>query len=385
MSDVTHDRSAGATDLRVLLVEDNDGDAMLVREALEDAAGDSVELRHVRTLADGTAVLTGDGWEPDAVFLDLGLPDLPPGRSALHEVLDVAPDVAVVVLTGLDDGDVAAAAVADGAQDYIVKSADPDGGTLLRAVRFARQRGDRLRSLQATNDELGAFAHTIAHDLRGPLAVLVGMARMVGSDDPNLDADTRADLARRIAGSAERLGRMVSGLLSFAESVGEGATDVVRLADVVEWVAGLAEGELDEADGRLAVADDLPAVLASEPALRSILLNLVSNSIKYRSPDRRLLVTIGAETTGDSVTVTVGDNGVGIRPGNRLKVFEVGERGRAPDVLERHTPGVGLGLSAVRRLVTQLGGTVWVADGDDGVGTRIRFTLSAARGPADGE
>ena len=133
--------------MRVLLVEDDEGDAFLVRELLLDAGSD-VELSRARTLAEAVTALPG---AVDCVLLDLGLPDAD-GLAALRSVLDVAPSIAVLVLTGLADEHRGTEAVAGGAQDYLVKGAI-DGQLLTRAIRYAveRKRADEsVRRLYAS-------------------------------------------------------------------------------------------------------------------------------------------------------------------------------------------------------------------------------------------
>jgi len=127
-------RLAAAGVTRVLVVEDDEGDAFLVREFLLDAAPD-IEIERVRTLAEAAALLPGAF---DCVLLDLGLPDAQ-GLEALRLVLDAAPSLAVIVLTGLADEFRGMEAVASGAQDYLVKG-NIDGDLLRRAIRYAVER-----------------------------------------------------------------------------------------------------------------------------------------------------------------------------------------------------------------------------------------------------
>jgi serine phosphatase RsbU (regulator of sigma subunit) len=122
------------TATRVLLVEDDEGDAFLVRELLLDAAPD-IAIERVRTVAEAGALLTRDF---DCVLLDLGLPDAQ-GLEALRMVLEAAPMLAVLVLTGLADEFRGMEAVASGAQDYLVKG-NIDGELLRRAIRYAVER-----------------------------------------------------------------------------------------------------------------------------------------------------------------------------------------------------------------------------------------------------
>lgn len=119
--------------LRVLLVEDDDGDALLVEELLLEAAA-PVTVRRVRSLAEAKHVLPGQ----TCVLLDLGLPDSH-GLHGLHLLLELEPYAAVVVLTGLDDEHLGAAAVRAGAQDYLIKG-QVDGSLLHRVIRYAVER-----------------------------------------------------------------------------------------------------------------------------------------------------------------------------------------------------------------------------------------------------
>jgi serine phosphatase RsbU (regulator of sigma subunit) len=145
----------------LLLVEDDEGDAFLVTEQLREA-GIDWKVEWVRNLSGAVAVLHT---EVRCVLLDLGLPDArdrPDGLGALYDLLEIAPSVPILVLTGLDDEALGAAAVFAGAQDYLVKG-QVDARTLARAVLYAveRQRSEKssrqlmeARLLQRENDRL---------------------------------------------------------------------------------------------------------------------------------------------------------------------------------------------------------------------------------------
>jgi DNA-binding response OmpR family regulator len=129
--------SADRSAVRVLLVEDDAGDAVLTRELLFDA-GLEMSLDRTMNLADAEA---GAAREADCVLLDLGLPDSG-GLDAVTRVRQAAPGVAIIVLTGLDDPERRAQALAAGAQDYIVKGT-VDGDQLAAAVGAAIERRRR--------------------------------------------------------------------------------------------------------------------------------------------------------------------------------------------------------------------------------------------------
>jgi two-component system, cell cycle response regulator len=142
--------------IHVLLVEDNPGDARLIREALRDVRSYELILRHVDRLSDALQCLVDEPWA--VVLLDLSLPDAH-GLETVRQAHSAAPDVPIVVLTGLNDEVLAVKAVQAGAQDYLVKS-QIDGNLLVRAMRYAIER-NRMRaalvSLSLLDDLTGLY------------------------------------------------------------------------------------------------------------------------------------------------------------------------------------------------------------------------------------
>jgi PAS domain S-box-containing protein len=135
---------------KILLVEDNPGDARLIREMLADAEGVSFDIDWVTRLSEGLEKLAGGGI--DLVLLDLALPD----SRGIHTFLKAyasAPHVPFVILTGFDDETVALTAIKEGAQDYLIKG-QADGDILLRAIRYSTERKRIEEDLRRTNEEL---------------------------------------------------------------------------------------------------------------------------------------------------------------------------------------------------------------------------------------
>ncbi|MCE1170341.1 MAG: diguanylate cyclase [Azovibrio sp.] len=141
--------------LRLLLIEDNPGDARLIRETLRDAPL-SVELEHADSLKSGFALL--DEWRFDAVLLDLSLPDSH-GLGTVSRTRQQAPELPIVVLTGLNDEATALQAMREGAQDYLIKG-HVDSALLLRAIRYAIERNrmqSALHALSLLDDLTGIY------------------------------------------------------------------------------------------------------------------------------------------------------------------------------------------------------------------------------------
>jgi len=151
----------------ILLVEDNMGDADLVREYLQEIAiGSDHEIAHVTTIADAVSKL--DGFAPDIVLLDLRLPD-GVGVATVEAICAAAPGTPIVVLTGLEDEELALECIKSGAQDYLCKS-EINAATLRKAIGFSvvRTRQTETRHLRVFNSKvLNASAQSAAGDGSG--------------------------------------------------------------------------------------------------------------------------------------------------------------------------------------------------------------------------
>ncbi|HEX8244752.1 MAG TPA: PAS domain S-box protein, partial [Longimicrobium sp.] len=143
---------------RVLLVEDNPGDALLIAESLQEAAGAAFDLHHVERVADAAAALEAGAW--DAVLLDLSLPDSQ-GLATLATVRVYTGPAPVLVLTGMDDEVLALKALQAGAQDYLVKG-QVFGTMLARAIRHAIERQRTEQSLREAEERFRQLADHVA-------------------------------------------------------------------------------------------------------------------------------------------------------------------------------------------------------------------------------
>src|SRR6202795_2927848 len=162
----------------LLLVEDNPGDARLLHWMINEQGSNNMQLMHVECMSDAEKHLAERAF--DIILLDLGLPDAQ-GLGAVRRAHAAAPRVPLVVLTGLDDESLAAQALQEGAQDYLIKG-QIEGRGLLRALRYAVER----KAMQRQRDECGAQLHRsqklealgmlaggIAHDLNNALTPVI--------------------------------------------------------------------------------------------------------------------------------------------------------------------------------------------------------------------
>lgn len=220
-------------------------------------------------------------------------------------------------------------------------------------------------------DALSAFAGVVAHDLRGPIAAMVGWSETALDrllEGPVADPVEVAALVSRLHHGAQRLDRMVANLLLHATCRDRTLHAApVDLEAVVEEVA-------DARDVRRWVElREVPKVNGDAPMLQHLMDNLVGNAVKFVAAGVEPHVVVGGVLEGPDVTVTVTDNGIGIPAGMREQVFQRFER-----VPGTGLGGTGMGLSICRTIVQRHGGAIRVDDGPDGVGARFTVRLPAA-------
>ncbi|MGA3523738.1 CHASE3 domain-containing protein [Melissospora conviva] len=251
----------------------------------------------------------------------------------------------------------------------------------LAEVREARTRIEWVNSqlqkqaeeLVRSNRDLEQFAYVASHDLQEPLRKVASFCQLLQRRYAG-QLDERADqyIAFAVDG-AQRMQRLINDLLAFSRigRLTTGFTEV-DLNKVMGDVAGQTEASRKYADGEL-TWDSMPTIRGEEPLLTNLLVNLVSNSMKFRRPDVTPRVHISARRVGDEWEITCRDNGIGIEPEFADKIFVIFQRLHSKDAY----PGTGIGLAIVKKIVEYHGGRVWV-DTDVDEGTAICFTLPAS-------
>ena len=196
----------------VLLIEDNAGDADLIRLRLNESKS-PVEVSRVERLSEGLASL--DHETPSVVLLDLNLPDSQ-GAETFRKVLAKAPDVPVVILSGEDDEGLAIKALHQGVQDYLVKG-DYSHGELDRAMRHAVERQALLRSLEMSRKQQlefkNQFLSHVSHELRTPLTCIHQFVTILLDGLAGDMSEEQREHLRTILRSTNQLGAMVRDLL----------------------------------------------------------------------------------------------------------------------------------------------------------------------------
>jgi signal transduction histidine kinase len=215
----------------------------------------------------------------------------------------------------------------------------------------------RVAQLTETNQALEAFTYSIAHDLRAPLRAMLGFSRALLEDyGAAMDASGQ-DFANRIVGSAKRMDDLIQDLLSYSrlsrEQIKLGR---VKLEAALDEVLKQCEPQVREKEAEIRVESLHSEVWAHRGVLVQMLVNLVSNSLKFVATGVKPRVRIWSEVGGPWVRLSIQDNGIGIASEHHQRIFRVFERLHGPE----EYPGTGIGLANVSKAAERMGGRVGV-------------------------
>jgi len=361
----------------VLLIEDNQGDADLIRLRLVEAISD-VEVNCVDRLESGLESIARK--QPSVVLLDLNLPDSR-GAETFRRVLSKAPGTPVVILSGQDDQDLASRAVHQGAQDYLVKG-DFDSKQLARAMRYATERQALLTSLDMSRKQQlefkDQFLSHVSHELRTPLTCIHQFVSiLLDGLAGELRTEQREHLETAMR-SVNQLRHMIGDLLEATRAESGKISIVPRcmsVQDSIKQTAAMfrAAAEKKRVGVELGIDTRTPLVYADPGRTSQVLTNLLDNAIKFTPPDGSVVITTRLfETDPEFVYVSVGDTGQGISNEGRSLIFE--RLYQNSNSIDDSRKGLGLGLYIAKQLVERSGGRIWV-ESQPQQGSVFTFTL----------
>jgi PAS domain S-box-containing protein len=240
---------------------------------------------------------------------------------------------------------------------------------LEHALAVEREATQRLR---AVDEMKNTFLQAVSHDLRTPLAAILGLAVTLGRDDIQLESRDAAELAERIATNARKLERLVSDLLDL-DRLGRGIVEPNRQPVDMATLLARAVEETELMSGKRVIVDAEPFVVRVDPAkVERIVENLLANTARHTAATAS--VWVRAIRRPDGVVIAVEDDGPGVPELERAEIFEPFRQGsKAPS----HSPGVGVGLTLVARFAELHGGRAWVEERDGG-GASFRVFLPDA-------
>jgi signal transduction histidine kinase len=234
---------------------------------------------------------------------------------------------------------------------------------------FKRER-EAAQQLRALDEMKNTFLEAVSHDLRTPLTSILGSALTLEQSTLDMPREDALDLVRRIAGNARKLQRLLGDLLDL-DRLQRGIVSPQRRPYDLAQLVGTAVAETDNPQGRPIHVDVEPTTVDLDGAkVERIIENLVSNALRHT--DRGAQIWVRAHRHDGGILLAIDDEGPGIPDELKEEVFEAFRQ--APGSVATHSPGVGVGLSLVKRFAELHGGKAWIEDRPGG-GSSFRVFL----------
>ncbi|BAY08870.1 ATP-binding response regulator [Calothrix sp. NIES-2098] len=391
--------------LRILVVDDDEGDRMTVRRALAKA-GVPIELSEVGVCNDALSTLRNTTY--DCVFLDYCLPDAD-GLTSIQKLRSLEIKVPIVVLIDRENEHIAVELMKAGATDYLSKvrvSAENLAQVLRNAIRVQRAEMEAdwaQQQLKESNEQLirknqelerqrqqihlqnlrlleasrlkSQFLATISHELRTPMNAIIGFSQILLRPKFGQLTTQQMDMVERILNNGKHLLMLLNEVLDFSKleagrfELKPELFDLPKIINVtVAEVRSLAEAK------KLSLFVDIdlqnPLIFNDSSRVQQILVNLLSNAIKF-TESGNIWVEVN-EIPHNQVAITVRDTGIGIAPRDFKIIFEAFRQ--VDQSITRKYPGTGLGLAIVDSLVRMMGGKI-ILKSQLGVGSMFRIEL----------
>jgi len=366
----------------ILIVDDTPANLRLLSQMLTERG---YKVRAV--LSGPQALMAAQAAPPDLILLDIRMPEMD-GYEVCQRLKtgEQTRDIPVLFISALSETEDKIKAFTVGGVDYITKPfqfeevlARVQTHLALRNLHRQLQAANaelarQIDELRARNEELDAFAHTVAHDLKNPLNQIVGYAEMLEQYYATLSSVERVKSVGGIARSGRKMNSIIEELLLLA---GVRKTEVqlapLDMGQTVTEAQQRLTYMIKEYQAEIVLPEAWPTALGYAPWIEEIWVNYLSNGCKYGGTPPRLELGGGALPDGQA-RFWVRDNGDGLTSEEQSRLFTPFTR-----LDQARARGYGLGLSIVRRIAEKLGGQVGVeSDGVPGQGSTFYFTLPAA-------
>lgn len=235
------------------------------------------------------------------------------------------------------------------------------------------EREAMIEKLEAQNAELERFTYTVSHDLKSPLVTIKGFLGVLEKDAVGGDTERVRDDIGRIRRAADTMAQLLEELLEISR-VGRQVNpqEAIEMTELARDAAEIVNGEIQASGAKVVIEDAMPMIRGDRSRLLEVFQNLLDNAVKFRGDLSEPRVDVGTRRTSEEIVYVVRDNGIGIDRQYLEKVFGLFER------LDAATPGTGIGLALVKRIVELHGGRIWVESEGLGKGSCFCFTLGTS-------
>jgi light-regulated signal transduction histidine kinase (bacteriophytochrome) len=246
---------------------------------------------------------------------------------------------------------------------------EPEVNGIVWNYRDISERKATETALRHANEGLEQFAYAAAHDLQEPIRNIGIFSELLAKRyQDNLDEEANKFIGITVDG-ARRMQTLIHDLLAYTHSLSAaGEEEIGTDADqVMEEVLSNLRTAIDDSGGSV-IYDPLPKLPVYRAHLVQLFQNLIGNALKYHG-QQRLCVRVSAQEGGGEFKIAVEDNGIGIAPDHRERIFGVFKRLHGRDI-----PGNGMGLAICSRIILHYRGRIWV-ESEPGKGAKFVFTL----------
>ncbi len=239
---------------------------------------------------------------------------------------------------------------------------------------------EQVEELERKNAELERFTYTVSHDLKSPLITIKGFLGMLVADAKSGNFVRMVSDITRIENAASKMEDLLGDLLELSR-IGRMVNPPAKfsMTALAREALELMHGSIQQGEVEFVVTPDMPQVYADQQRIREVLQNLIENAIRYRNAQAPPRIEIGCRRGDGENVFFVKDNGIGIEPRYHEKIFGLFDK------LDAASPGTGIGLALVKRIVELHGGKIWVESAGAGQGATFCFTLPERAAIAGGE
>lgn len=363
-------------DIRIVIAEDDYLVGEMVQGMLAELGYTVVGLA---TSGVQAIELTTD-LNPDVVIMDIQMPGMD-GVTAARKIQECC-GTPVVILSAYETPELVRKVGEAGVTAYLLKP--PDSRELERAITLAIARFEDMAALrrlndelQASNAELDAFAHTVAHDLQSPLGLISGFSEMLLLHYDEYPPEQHQTILSSITRTSQKMSNIVSELLVLSSvRQMEVEFETLDMAQILDEAQQRLVEEIKTCHAEIIQPSSWPPARGYAPWIEEVWFNYLSNGLKYGGTPPRLVLGVTEQPDG-TLCFWVRDNGQGLTAVDQEDLFTPFTK-----LSQVRAKGHGLGLSIVRRIMERLGGTVGV-NSEAGMGSTFWFTLSRAENETD--
>lgn len=370
--------------IHILLVDDDRGDQKLTSRALTASSPKSYKVVTACTLKDCFEKLEQQTF--DVILLDLNLPDSN-GLDTLIAVNKECSDIAIIVLTGLNDENTGIEAIRMGAQDYVTKG---DGAkyVLKHAVRYAIERKqveysqkqyektliklnleltNTLERVECANKQLEEFSHIVAHDVKGPIrtiGILTDWLISDGSDTLNTEC---LEYLHQLKAKSTHINSLADSINLYCDIGDSHNKTYVNCQELVKTIIK----QYQPSSVSITVVNSLPCISCDSKQIQLLFDSLIKNAIEFSAVEKPL-IQIDYREIEKGYQFSIRDNGPGIPECFHDKVFKIFQK------LNPESQKLGFGLALAKRIIQVHQGEIWV-ESQEGQGTAVHFTIPQLR------